>query len=64
MLAGNHNKRSLASMSMGKISDTSDKAVVTKTNFGRKGKTTDVRNFKKFFFIFSSISLHITIIYY
>ena len=62
MLAGNHNKRSLASMSMGKISDTSDKAVVTKTNFGRKGKTTDVRNFKKFFFIFSLVHNHLLLV--
>ena len=64
--------RSLASMSMGKISDTSDKAIVTKTNVGRKGRNTDVNNliaatvrdFIKCIISFFSINFYSLILFY
>ena len=38
-LAGNHNKQSLADLSMGKINDSSNKAVVNRTGRGKRNNT-------------------------
>ena len=43
VLAGNHNKQSLADLSMGKINDSSNKAVVHR---GGKQRSTDIMNLK------------------